>query len=170
MGGLISLLKKSYNILQMEDNNPAPQTVVQPLTPTTGGKPLVFGAVFVLLIVISGVATGFGLSKLADGSNGLPVVNGKTAQVIKTEIEEGVVDASAYPDTATGEVKANDGKLTTEGSHILIRPGGVTQNVYLVSSIVNLENYVGKSVQIWGQTFKGQKAGWLMDVGKIKVQ
>ena len=24
-------------------------------------------------------------------------------------------------------------------------------------------------VQIWGETFKGQKAGWLMDVGRIKV-
>jgi hypothetical protein len=28
---------------------------------------------------------------------------------------------------------------------------------------------VGKKVQVWGETFKGQKAGWLMDVGRIKA-
>jgi hypothetical protein len=25
------------------------------------------------------------------------------------------------------------------------------------------------NVKVWGETFKGQKAGWLMDVGRVKV-
>jgi hypothetical protein len=24
-------------------------------------------------------------------------------------------------------------------------------------------------VKVWGETYKGQKAGWLMDVGKVEV-
>jgi hypothetical protein len=24
-------------------------------------------------------------------------------------------------------------------------------------------------VKVWGETFKGQKAGWLMDVGRVQV-
>jgi hypothetical protein len=28
---------------------------------------------------------------------------------------------------------------------------------------------VGKKVRVYGQTFAGQKAGWLMDVGYIEV-
>ncbi len=153
----------------MDISNQDPQVIVQPINSTTDKKPIVFMAVFSLLIILSGVATGFGLSKLAAQGSGTPVVNGRSAEIVKTADEEGVKDASAYPDTATGEVKVNDGKLTAEGSHVLVRPGGVSQNVYLTSSIVELEKYVGKKVQVWGQTFKGQKAGWLMDVGRIKI-
>jgi len=143
--------------------------MVQPITPTTDKKSLVLAAGFSILIILSGVATGYGISKLVASGSGTPVINGKSAEIVKTADEEGVKDASAYPDTATGEIKVNDGKVTAEGSHVLIRPGGVSQNVYLISSIVNLENYIGKKVQVWGQTFKGQKAGWLMDVGRVKV-
>jgi hypothetical protein len=42
-------------------------------------------------------------------------------------------------------------------------------NVYLTSSTVDLSPFVGKKVRVWGQTFTGQKAGWLMDVGLVEV-
>jgi len=32
-----------------------------------------------------------------------------------------------------------------------------------------LQSFVGKKVMVWGQTIAAQQAGWLMDVGKIKV-
>ena len=41
--------------------------------------------------------------------------------------------------------------------------GSVTGSNYLV------ESFSGKKVMVWGETISAQKAGWLMDVGKIKV-
>jgi len=51
----------------------------------------------------------------------------------------------------------------------LERTGGASQNVYLTSTVIDLQSFVGKNVQVWGDTLSGQKAGWLMDVGKIKT-
>lgn len=124
-------------------------------------------AVLVLVLVaVLGVATGFGL--YAWSIRGTKIVAGKNIEVVQTANEEGVKDASTFRDTATGDLKENDGKLTKEGTHILVR-GDASQNVYLTSSVIDLSKYEGKKVQVWGETFKGQKAGWLMDVGRIKV-
>jgi hypothetical protein len=46
---------------------------------------------------------------------------------------------------------------------------GEHKYVYLTSSVVDLQSFVGKKVQVWGETLAGQSAGWLMDVGKVKV-
>jgi len=51
----------------------------------------------------------------------------------------------------------------------LIRPGGDSQNVYLTSTVIDLESFVGKKVEVWGETIGAREAGWLMDVGKVKV-
>ncbi len=118
--------------------------------------------------VILGLITGFVLYKR--NTAGTATLSGKNVQIISTPTEEGVKDASTFKDTATGTLTENDGKLTTEGTHILTREGGASQNIYLTSSVIDLSKYVGKKVQIWGETFQGQKAGWLMDVGRIKVQ
>jgi hypothetical protein len=56
-----------------------------------------------------------------------------------------------------------------EGQFHLVRPGGDSQNVYLTSSTVDLSEFIGRKVTIWGQTQKAQKVGWLMDVGGVKV-
>lgn len=121
----------------------------------------------VLLIpIILGLLTGLILYK--QNTAGTVRLAGKNVEVIQTPTEEGVKDASSFKDTATGTVQENDGKITTEGTHILVR-GDASQNVYLTSSVIDLSKYVGKKVQIWGETFQGQKAGWLMDVGRIKV-
>ena len=149
----------------MDNQTPAP--IVQPIvTPASNNKKyiIIFG-----FVVLFGVMTGFGLSKIKSSKGGGPVVNGQKIEVVNTPGEEGVKDVASFKDTATGQIIANDGKLTTEGSQILVRPGGASQNVYLTSSVIDLEKYIGKNVQVWGETFKGQKAGWLMDVGRIKV-
>ncbi|MEK7127263.1 MAG: hypothetical protein AAB838_00875 [Patescibacteria group bacterium] len=151
----------------MDNQTPAP--IVQPIvTPASNNKKyiIIFG-----FVVLFGVMTGFGLSKIKSSKGGGPVVNGQKIEVVNTPGEEGVKDLASFKNisTETGELKVNDGKITTEGSYILVRPGGVSQNIYLTSSVIDLEKYVGKKTQIWGETFKGQKAGWLMDVIKIKV-
>ncbi len=117
-------------------------------------------------LVILGVLSGFGL--YAWQTKGTVRVAGKDIEVVQTAGEEGVKDASTFRDTATGTLTENDGKITKEGTHILVR-GDASQNAYLTSSVIDLSKYVGKKVQVWGETFKGQTAGWLMDVGRIKV-
>jgi hypothetical protein len=116
--------------------------------------------------VLLGVLTGFLLYR--QSQQGVTKIAGKNVEIVKTKTEEGVKDAATFRDTATGTVRENDGKITDEGTHILIR-GDASQNVYLTSSVIDLSKYAGKKVQIWGETFQGQKAGWLMDVGRIKA-
>jgi len=137
---------------KMETSNP----VIKPLMGKRNLPPIIL-----VIPVVLGIISGYILYR----NNTV----GANVQVVKTATEEGVKDASTFKDTATGEILENDGKLTTEGTHILSRTGGVSQNVYLTSSVIDLSKYNGKKVQVWGETFAGQKAGWLMDVGRIKV-
>lgn len=118
-------------------------------------------------VILLGVGTGY---VVAGSKGGMSGGNGTAGdvQVVKTATEEGVKDASTFKDTATGDLKLNDGKLTKEGEYVLTR-GDASQNVYLTSSVVDLSKYVGKKVQVWGETFQGQSAGWLMDVGRVKL-
>lgn len=145
-------------------------SVVKPLVSKKNSPAVPVGkkAYLLLLIpVVLGVLTGLLLFK--KNTSGTVRLSGKNIQVISTPTEEGVKDAATFKDTATGILSENDGKLTAEGTHILAREGGVSQNVYLTSSVIDLSKYVGKKVQVWGETFSGQKAGWLMDVGRIKI-
>ena len=89
-------------------------------------------------------------------------------ETIKTTTEEGVTNLALFPDEAVGTIKVNDKKITDEGSHILVRDG-IGQNAYLTSSVVDLDKYIDKKVQVWGKTYSAQKAGWLMDIGRIKL-
>lgn len=164
MATLTTLSKVNYTSSQME--TPVNPNIVQPLvSPEEKSKlPLVFIVVAVVAVVL-GAVSGFGLFKVSR-TQGV-TDSGKQLGVVKTETEEGVKDTAALAD-ATGKLEINDGKVTTEGSHVLVRPG-VSQNVYLTSSVVDMDKYVGKTVQVWGETFKGQKAGWLMDIGRIKI-
>ena len=162
----------SYTSLHtMEEiKNTVPQSMVKPLKNVTAplanidwtGKTIGI----LVALVFFGVLSGFGL--YAFTARGTTRIAGKDVQVVSTPTEEGVKDASTFKDTATGVLQVNDGKITTEGTHILVR-GDVSQNAYLTSSVIDLSKYIGKKVQVWGETFKGQKAGWLMDVGRIKV-
>ena len=146
--------------------------VVKPLVNKTSGSNNFMSnsktLVFLVLAVVLGIASGFGVFKMVGSSSGSTIVNNAKVEVVSTTTEEGVKDASTFKDTATGLVQENDGKLSKEGTHILIR-GDASQNVYLTSSVIDLSKYAGKKVQVWGATFKGQSAGWLMDVGRIKV-
>lgn len=124
---------------------------------------IVIGAI---IIIVAGIVTGFLLSKNKSGS--FATVGGQKIETVKTSDEEGVSNTSLFPDEAVGTIKVNDKKITDEGSHILVRDG-IGQNAYLTSSVVDLDKYVGKKVQVWGKTYSAQKAGWLMDIGRIKL-
>jgi len=79
----------------------------------------------------------------------------------------GIVDKKTFKDFAEGVLK--EGGIDGEGTFHLERPGGESQNVYLTSTTVDLSKFIGKKVKVWGQTFSGEKAGWLMDVGLVEI-
>lgn len=87
---------------------------------------------------------------------------------IQTDKAAGVLDKKTFKDSAEGIMR--EGGMDGEGNFHLERPGGVSQNAYLTSSTVDLSKYIGKRVTVWGQTFQGQKAGWLMDVGLVEIK
>ena len=72
-----------------------------------------------------------------------------------------------FTDTATGTLVK--GGINGVGTHTLQREGGVSQYAALTSSTVDLDLFVGKKVEIKGETNATKKAGWFLDVGIIKI-
>ncbi len=131
------------------------------------GKNLLM-VVIALLVVGAGVVTGWLLSGQSFGRGGAGGPSGGAAPgAEKSETEAGLEDESTFRDSAEG--KLVEGGIEGEGTHHLEREGGEDQNVYLTSTVIDLSSFTGKKVKVWGETIAGQKAGWLMDVGKIKV-
>jgi hypothetical protein len=114
------------------------------------------------VLILLGVGTGYLLSGRVGGSTAA-----KKTETIKSDKTEGVADEKTFKDSATGVLQK--GGVDGEGSHQLVRDGGPSQTVYLVSSIVDLDKYAGKKVKVWGQTMAAKKVSWLMDVGKIEL-
>lgn len=117
---------------------------------------------FIALAVVIGVILGFGFSRFNKKSMSISKNVKTTAQTA------GVVDKKTFKDSAEGVLR--EGGIDGEGNFHLERPGGISQNVYLTSTTVDLSTYIGKKIKVWGQTFQGQTAGWLMDVGLVEVQ
>jgi hypothetical protein len=143
-------------------------TIIQPMdngtTPVTTSMKKTIVLVYVVLGLI-GIGTGFLLSRTIKTSN---LSTGGSPKTIKTDTTVGSTDEKTFKDSATGKIEK--GGLDGEGTHQLVRDGGPSQTVYLISSVVDLDEYVGKNVKVWGQTQTAKKAAWLMDVGKIELQ
>ena len=156
------------------------QPLVQPLEPVEMGEVASNGlarkylVMIGIVVILLGTASGWLLNKNPVVSNGGDGDSLSDTNVVKNRdgqvTEEGIKDEKIFTDKTEGELQKNDGKLTEEGTHILVRPGGVSQTVYLTSSSVDLDKFIGKQVEIWGQTNTAQKAGWLIEVGYIKVK
>ncbi len=119
----------------------------------------------VILSIVLGSITGYIMANKNKGtvinSAGVPVQTAKSAQA----------DTQTFKDFATGVIKAKvqtgKGVDYSEGTHTLIRDGEVP--VALTSSVVDLSQYEGKKVKVFGETQKALQSGWLMDVGKVEV-
>jgi len=125
------------------------------------GMPYVTFFTLIAVAVIIGAVLSFGFSRF----------NKKTTNNSNTKTtaqSAGVVDKKTFKDSVEGILR--EGGIDGEGNFHLERPGGVSQNVYLTSTTVDLSNYIGKKVKVWGQTFQAEKAGWLMDVGSVEMQ
>lgn len=117
--------------------------------------------IFVGIAVILGTALGFGLNKLPKKGESVNLSSAKAEKTV------GIADKKTFKDSAEGTLK--EGGIDGEGSFHLQRPGGESQNVYLTSTTVDLSQYIGKKVRVWGETFAAEKAGWLMDVGRLDI-
>lgn len=115
-----------------------------------------------LVVVVAGVGVAWLISSKV--INKVPTA-APGAKVTPTEA--GVLDPKVKYDNATGVLKA--GGIGNEGTHHIERDGGPTHFVYLTSSVIDLESFVGKKVEVWGETLASKKAGWLMDVAKVQV-
>jgi hypothetical protein len=128
--------------------------------------------VSISLAVVAGLVTGFILAQNRLKDTGLTpgqeLAQGPAdAGDVKVGDTFGSADAETFSDHAEGIIQP--GGVEGEGSHHLERGTDESQWVYLTSSVVDLDLFVTHEVEIWGETFQGKKAGWLMDVGRLKV-
>ena len=125
-------------------------------------------SVILVIIILLGIGSGSLLSKL---SPNLIKNNALQSPKDKSSVEKGKTygsdDTSTFKDSTEGKLK--EGGVDGEGQFHLERPGGISQNVYLTSSLVDLSLFIDRKIKIWGETQKAQKAGWLMDVGRVEV-
>lgn len=119
--------------------------------------------VVVVVAIIAGVGTGYILA--SSGNSGQLA----TVSLSKTP-ESPTQDKGTFRDFAEGKIQKrpapkNPGEYQ-EGTHLLIRPGAIS--VALTSSVVDLDQFNGKEVKVFGETQKAIEEGWLMDVGMVE--
>lgn len=128
------------------------------------------------LIVISlALTAGFWLSRLIPKTSPpSPVANGQVIPIEsitqKEDLKVGKIYgnvATNFKDSATGVIER--GSINGEGTHILNRPGGLSQRASLTSSVLDLDLFIGRQVEVRGETNASTKTGWLLDVGMVKV-
>lgn len=130
------------------------------------------------IVIVLAITSGFWISRFwptkttsTQVSSSDSLIKNQATQIAEGEqIKSGVLygnTSKTFADSATGTVKS--GGINGEGTHTLEREGGKTQNAALTSSVVDLDLFIGKKVEVKGETNDSNKAGWLMDVGSIKV-
>ena len=145
--------------------------LVKPLEPVELKSVRLKKLIIPLVIILLGIASGWGISRMSGSSittsGRLTSPESISASNLKVGEIVGVPDEKSFRDKADGVLA--EGGFEGEGSYHLVRPGGDDQNVYLTSSIVDLSLFVGHKISVWGETFSAQKAGWLMDVGRVQI-
>lgn len=128
----------------------------------------------VAAILVLGIGSGWLMANFAKGGKGITIGlnkdNAKTVTSAGEEIKVGETygkSDQSFKDSAVGVIEKN-GK-NGEGTHRLLREGGESQTAYLTSSVLDLDDFVSRKVEVHGETFAAQKVGWLMDVGSIKI-
>ena len=154
---------KKINLDSNDSSSPTPVTSSTPKTRS-------FTPLYIVIALVLGVSTGAIVKNLKSGSRNS--MDGVSAPEAGVSIQPGEVfgakDDSTFADEASGILEA--GGINGEGTHKLLRTGGETKTAYLTSSVLDLDQFIGFKISVWGETFTGQQAGWLMDVGRVKVE
>ena len=123
-------------------------------------------------IVVVIVALGIGTGLVASSVQKAKAQNHKAVSLEEEELSPQQQEsfAQTFRDEAEGTIEKNDDlDKYAQGTHKLLRSGGESQTAYLTSSVLDLDEYVGKKVKVFGETFGSSQVGWLMDVGKVEV-
>lgn len=146
----------------IQPSNPTiPRTAALPVQPTEpilkkitnekNDKAMLVG--ISTLAIVLGVLSGFSISNL--------VVTSSTSVAQEEIMSAGTNDESLLTDSTEGVLK--EGGINDEGTHRI-------NDVTLISTVLDLDNFVGKKVTIWGLAIGSPNVDWLIDVAKIKVQ
>ena len=128
-----------------------------------------FVPMIILLILISaGVFSGLILSSR---SKNLAIQQSSIVDDANLNPEQKQAAQVVTRDSAEGTIEKNDDyEETAQGQWKLIRAGGESQTAYLTSSYIDLDQFVGKKVKVFGETLGTDKVAWLMDVAKVEVR
>lgn len=127
--------------------------------------PKILPILIIVLIVAAGIFSGLILSSRNKSAAQSGSINEEN---LPPEQKESF--AQTFRDEAEGVIEKNDElDKYAQGTHKLIRPGGESQTAYLTSSVLDLDEFLGKKVKVFGETFGSQQVGWLMDVGKVEI-
>lgn len=129
----------------------------------TPSKNKIYVSVLIAAVLL-GLGSGYIFAKQASVSN-VPKDSANTSVSAKSA----AADTQTFRDFAEGVIQNKPtGSAYDEGTHILVRDGAAS--VALTSSVVDLSQYVGKKVKVYGETQKALKEGWLMDVGRVDIE
>lgn len=152
-----------HNFDESQDTKKSPRTT------TVKTSSFKAPTVLFLILAVLGVGTGYIVAQTS-GPSIIPIGFPKGAtsiEGVKKGQLFGSADEKTFKDSAEGNLR--EGGIDGEGAYHLERPGGESQNVYLTSSVIDLSVFVGKKVKVWGETHAAEKAGWLMDVGRLQL-
>ena len=143
-------------------------SITQPMEPKKTAK--FFAKIVPLLLIIvligAGIFTGLMLSSV--NKSKASQENVLSEENLAPEIKENF--SQTFKDEAEGIVEKNDDfEKYAQGPWKLIRTGGESQTAYLTSSVMDLDEFIGKKVKVYGETFGSDQVSWLMDVGKVEV-
>lgn len=122
--------------------------------------------IIIILVVAAGIFSGLIASSRTKAKAS------QSASVVEEELSGPQKESfsQTFRDQAEGTIEKNDKPdKYAQGTHKLLRPGGESQTAYLTSSVLDLDQYVGKKVKVSGETFGSSQVGWLMDVGKVEI-
>lgn len=123
-----------------------------------------------LAVVLLGVGSGYFLAGGgAGGSSGLRAGSDDSNGKVEKGKVYGEQDESQYKMKEVPEGVLKVGGFEGEGEFHIERGVDKSQWVYLNSTVLDLSQFVGKKVKVWGETQKAQKAGWLMDAGRVQM-
>lgn len=144
------------------------QTIPTPnLRPAPKKSPLTVLLPIVIVIILISAGVFSGLVLASRSKNAQLTTGAAKGEELPEEVKQAF--AQTFKDEAEGIIEKNDKfEETAQGQWKLVRPGGESQTAYLTSSVLDLNNYVGKKVKVFGETFSSSQVGWLMDVGKVE--
>lgn len=126
-----------------------------------------FMLILLSLALLTGVGTGYVLAQGGGSKQSSNLIN-----IGDTKPKTASQDNRTFRDFAEGKItikaQPKDPSEYSEGTHMLVRENA--QPVALTSSVVDLSEFEGKNVKVYGETQKALKEGWLMDVGRVEIK